>query len=332
MKRKAIYLSLILILSVFILGLFSCEANIEETETITLGPVADTYVDKTVPDANFGAANELKAGYHCNGGPRYYSFLMFNLTIIPSEVTIQSAKLKLYVRSVGIYTGSFPVKIWNLYCENNAWTEFTLTEANAPWDDISQVIAEYTNIEDTGYAEFNVTSDVARAWSTGKLTEVLATFSDNMVGFYSKEGGSYYPKLEINYTKALTSISISTSETSITKGKSITVWGLTNPTVSDITITLTYTRPDWIQVNRTAVCGTDGRFTDTFSPDMTGEWSVKASWSGSDTYDESTSTVSSFTVSEPSLTTTYIILITIVGIVTIGSTYYFLRIRKKKPL
>jgi hypothetical protein len=52
------------------------------------------------------------------------------------------------------------------------------------------------------------------------------------------------------------------------------------PPVEGVNVTLSYTKPDSSIVNRTVTTETDGSFQDAYIPDMSGAWSLKASWTG----------------------------------------------------
>jgi hypothetical protein len=95
------------------------------------------------------------------------------------------------------------------------------------------------------------------------------------------------------------SISCSASPASVTLGESITVNGSVSPAVSGELVTLTYAKPDGTTLTRTVTSGADGSFTDTYSPEVAGGWSVTTSWSGNDAYFGATSFASDFTVTEP---------------------------------
>lgn len=66
-------------------------------------------------------------------------------------------------------------------------------------------------------------------------------------------------------------------------------------------ITLEYTKPDGSTITRTMVSSSDGKFIDTLTPDASGQWSVKASWQGSEDHKGATSNILTFTVTEPTL-------------------------------
>jgi len=78
------------------------------------------------------------------------------------------------------------------------------------------------------------------------------------------------------YPKAMVSLSLSSAE--ISQGKTLTITGSMTPQMSGTIINLTYTQPGGSTVNRTATTSMDGSFTDTYSPDTLGPWTVQASW------------------------------------------------------
>jgi len=71
-----------------------------------------------------------------------------------------------------------------------------------------------------------------------------------------------------------------TCSASIASNGDISVSGAINPAVSGATVTLTYWKPDATSFTRTVTTGSDGTFTDSYTPDMRGNWLVRASWAG----------------------------------------------------
>lgn len=94
-----------------------------------------------------------------------------------------------------------------------------------------------------------------------------------------------------------TTISLSVSETNIVEGYEVTVSGAIEPP-DEVSITLLYTMPDGSTLTRNVTSSSDGSFSDLFKPTDAGYWSVKASWSGSETQAGATSSTESFTVLE----------------------------------
>jgi len=109
-----------------------------------------------------------------------------------------------------------------------------------------------------------------------------------------------------------TELSCSASKATITQGESIVVSGSLNVTLSGKTVTLTYRKPDGSTINRTITTGSDGSFSDSYTPDTTGSWSVTASWAGDYTYKGATSSSQSFMVNAVPF------IETLLGMATIG--------------
>jgi hypothetical protein len=80
-----------------------------------------------------------------------------------------------------------------------------------------------------------------------------------------------------------TAITISLSTNSVALGNSLTVNGSITPStsglpaVSGVTVTLTYTKPDGTTSTATVTTGTDGSFSDSYTPNVAGSWSIQAS-------------------------------------------------------
>jgi len=139
-----------------------------------LCPIADSYVNSLQPDSNYGSEDRLKTQI-TSGTPKdyNYTYIMFDLTYIPSDVVIQSANLSLFAWS---YAYPYPPpdpgpKIYAHYCSNSSWTELGITWNNMPAFD--PVDTGYIDQPSLGYNTWNVTEDVISALSNGKLTEVL---------------------------------------------------------------------------------------------------------------------------------------------------------------
>lgn len=92
------------------------------------------------------------------------------------------------------------------------------------------------------------------------------------------------------------SITCNLSSTTLSAGNEITISGSISPAISGATVSLTFTKPDLTTFTQTVVSQSDGSFQDAYSPDLTGSWSVKASWQGNANYLGSTSFAADFTV------------------------------------
>ncbi len=87
------------------------------------------------------------------------------------------------------------------------------------------------------------------------------------------------PKLESNTTIAISQDLL---------GK-VTVKGSLIPTVEGTEVILTYYGPQEEQINRNATVLKDGSFTDVYTADLAGKWTVKAVWAGNEEYTASQS-------------------------------------------
>ncbi|MHA1290350.1 MAG: FxLYD domain-containing protein, partial [Candidatus Thorarchaeota archaeon] len=114
---------------------------------------------------------------------------------------------------------------------------------------------------------------------------------------------SYSLQVECSESLSSSSVTCITSETSLVFGTNITVSGVLNPTISNVLINLTYTRPDNSILKRTVITNPDGTFLDSYQPDMLGTWAVIASWEGGGIYAGSSSDLTSFTIYEKIPTT-----------------------------
>lgn len=85
------------------------------------------------------------------------------------------------------------------------------------------------------------------------------------------------------------------------EGNDVIVTGSLNPALTGETVRVAYTKPDASIVTRSVTTGAGGRFSDTFSPDEVGVWSVVASWNGDAIYQEASSTPFTLTIAEQSL-------------------------------
>ncbi len=124
------------------------------------------------------------------------------------------------------------------------------------------------------------------------------------------------------------SLSCSVSPLGISKGDSVTVWGSISPAVSGQSITLMYTGPDGNTFSRNVTCTPGGSYSDSYSPEVAGSWSVAVSWVGDAGHSEATNS-GTFTVSEPvdylSFLTTLIIVVLVVLVGFVGLIFILTR-------
>jgi hypothetical protein len=131
-----------------------------------------------------------------------------------------------------------------------------------------------------------------------------------------------------------TSISCSVLSASVTLDNSTTVSGSISPPVSNVTVTLTYTKPDATTMIRTVTTGANGSYSDTYTPNVVGSWRVKAYWTGNDNYFGSTSFDATFIVREPAaagfpIEYAYVAVIVIIVVFTAIAVYLLKRKNSK---
>lgn len=98
--------------------------------------------------------------------------------------------------------------------------------------------------------------------------------------------------------RAPSSISVSLPTQSLLQNESLSMTGLLSGPEGGVEtpmLTLRYGKPDGSTITRTITTGPDGSFSDQYSPDMYGAWTVTASWEGNEEY-EGSSTTKTFTV------------------------------------
>ena len=172
-------------------------------EETTLYPTSDSYVSSVDPDVNYGELEELYASNRTVfGGVIRNSYLLFNLSSLPPEDIILSARVNLYV----VYIGS-QIEVNAHYCADTDWHESNITYNNAPQfekDPLSTV-----TINQIGESIFfNVTSTVLDSWYNDKLVSFVITSEErtnsvDYAQFRSKEHEEFLfdsrPKLIIEH-------------------------------------------------------------------------------------------------------------------------------------
>jgi len=131
---------------------------------------------------------------------------------------------------------------------------------------------------------------------------------------------------------SVTSISCSVSASSLPLGNSVTVSGSISPAVPNATVTLTYTKPTADTITRTVVTGPDGQYTNAYTPDAAGSWTVYASWAGNDNYFAASSFNTPFTVNGSFTTNNiymYVAVIVVVVVIVVALAVLLLRRNKQ---
>jgi hypothetical protein len=175
----------------------------------------------------------------------------------------------------------------------------------------------------------NMTQTMYWDKATGMLCEMFMEISMPTNSYVTTTSTSLV-MTETNLWKMATELSCSVSKNALTEGDSITVSGSLSVPLSGKTVTLTYRKPDGSTLNRTVTTGSNGGYSDSYTPDATGLWSIAASWEGDFTHSGATSSSRSFTVTPKSFIETPLGMATVgIGIIAaIAAIVLVLRHRK----
>jgi hypothetical protein len=102
-------------------------------------------------------------------------------------------------------------------------------------------------------------------------------------------------QLIVEKAKEASSISISVNPTTVTIGESVSVTGVLSPGAA-AAIEIIYHRPDGFELTRHVSTSGTGSFSDSFTPDVEGAWSVLARWDGNNDLESSESFPANFMV------------------------------------
>jgi len=170
------------------------------TDSLTLIPEADAYVDSDSQLVNYGNSSSLYVDFWdwaLIEDERRNSYLLFNFTSLYTDVfAINSATLQL--RSY--HTGSPNCQVGVHSCPDTQWSEIEITWENAPSFSPEPIDVE-TIARDIWYS-WNVTEEVINS-QEGYLTLVLTCEDEGTQftpRFSSKDSSIYQPRLELQYT------------------------------------------------------------------------------------------------------------------------------------
>lgn len=149
--------------------------------TLYAPPARDAYVSALEPEKNFGEDSKLLVGRDSTNWLR--SFIQFDLSGMPNNITITEATMKLYLLENSQPTVS---KVIDAYAVIQSWQEDEVTFANQPL------------FEETPYAEVTITNEIntfiawdistlLRDWKSGSLANIGIALdsTDPWVGFAS---------------------------------------------------------------------------------------------------------------------------------------------------
>jgi hypothetical protein len=183
-------------------------------------------------------------------------FLLFDLSIIPPEATINTANLSLSFKEAGVNTYHV---LKTFYCSKTDWSEQVIIYENAQLTESYLMESSSFNmpagISDGTRLQVDIKPDVVRSLVKGRLTEVVAIVGgelpSGMVEFYSRETLNS-PALEINCTYASTACSLSSRF--LIEGQSLGANVTTDPsqTLGNVKIQYSTDQVNWINAGESS--------------------------------------------------------------------------------
>jgi len=175
------------------------QAHASTNQHIARAVDQDTRVKRVEPTSNFGKEVELRAGKDASGD-YYESYVKFDLSFIPANATVTSAKIKFYVidatdNGPKLYQTSSTYKN-----TSTQWLESGLTWNNRPTL-VGGAIGDAGKLSTKTWLEYNITSLVNT--NKGKVYSfALLPDSTDVMRTSSKENGdnTKIPYAEIDFT------------------------------------------------------------------------------------------------------------------------------------
>lgn len=165
------------------------------TTSVTLYPVADTYVDQQNPTQNFNTAAQWPVERRTNNTERY-PLLRFDTSAIPEDATVTSADLKVYLMS-GSGDSPILVKVERI---TFTWNQDTVTWNSRP--PVAGVYGSWETDNDPGTRTFDIRV-LAANWIRDAWPNHGVTLRGPDGGTYERlyrATGATRPHLDIVYT------------------------------------------------------------------------------------------------------------------------------------
>jgi acid phosphatase type 7 len=186
MKTSQKWYVLLIVLPMFIFGLLPLSnmrvAQAAEDTQLIFNPVADAYINQSLPSTNYGGASQIRI----DGSPLVYSYLRFNISGLAGR-TISKTTIQIFANS-GLISGGYQVSP----VSNNTWGESTITYANAP--SFGAILATSGTIKSGQWIQADITSLIT---GEGLISLALTDPTFTAVSLASRETKTYAPQLII---------------------------------------------------------------------------------------------------------------------------------------
>ena len=152
-------------------------------QTLSLNPIADTYVRGDRPTSNFGARTTLSV----DGSPIIITYMKFDLSALAGR-NIISAKLRFKITNSSKSTQVVKA------VDDAAWVETTMTYNNRP--PLSSAVTSFTSSTTGAWKEVDITSYAIL--KAGQITSLgMDSAGSDGLAFYSKEASADRPVLVV---------------------------------------------------------------------------------------------------------------------------------------
>ncbi len=186
--------------------------------TVTLSPVADSYIDSAAAADNYGTADTLRL-QGTGVGPAPFgsvqrSYLKFRLDeVIPADAIVTGAEFGIYLSQINDGTfGAANPYAFLYYVGSDVWAENTLTWDNAPsWtgQPFEGFVKDIEETDEGTYLVWDLLTGQDRSWTNyaddladGFISVALATEFENkntFAVFHSAQNETNQPYLKVTY-------------------------------------------------------------------------------------------------------------------------------------
>lgn len=204
--------SLLAWLPVFLLVVSTLYVTQAMAGVYTVNPDRDSFMKEGTPNENNGTKGELNVSSNASNANRVIALYGFTLPAIPSNETITSATLRLWVRTADT-NGLVEVRRIT-----DTWTETTVNYANTGADVDSTTWASFVPSLANAYATADITG-LVQGWANGTYANnglvVTPTAANTNTKFTAREWGTstQLPELVITTARIIPALTVVKSRT-----------------------------------------------------------------------------------------------------------------------
>ena len=188
--KPSMLLPVLSVIALVTVGLivFSRPGSVRASNTLTFAPAADSYVNQSNPNKNFGTIHSIRV----DGSPLLHSYLKFNVSGIgTSPIT----KITLRIFSNSASTAGFSVH----KVTENSWREKEINYDNAP--SIGSQVGTSNKLSSNTWVEVDVSSLLN---ADGTVSLALEGIDQTAINLASREDHSHAPQLIVDLADSST--------------------------------------------------------------------------------------------------------------------------------